>query len=474
MRKLAIGFVFLVLLPALVIAGGYGFYWYQVKRYADQLVEQAAPFARVEYGAIYADPRGEVGLDGVSITLNQDGTRIPVESIRVRSQDPLFFFDPQGRIESGDLPLQLGFVVKQVEVDLSSKLVKTLAEQAAAAEALSPGVVSPDALGCGALTRIDVEALGKMGYKRMAMDMAVSMALEPHNRRIRLNADTDLSGFGQSSVALELSVTGDNYAPAQILAANPRLRRIEASYQDAGYNARRNKFCAKESGVEVDQYLAEHERLMREWLLTQGVDLPELLWDLYNGMNKPRGRATITVEPPGGLGAEVMASLGSPTQLVDRLNIGVSLNDKRLAIDSIDWNSVMVEPKVASAPRVVERESAVADVVAAAEASAAEAVVAEVEESAAESAMSDEDDILRGLPKREPKPEPKQYRSISLTQLADAQGLPVRVRTDLGNRFEGRIVDARNGTLKIEQRVDRGVIVYPLEFDQISSVEVYR
>ncbi|GGB99755.1 hypothetical protein GCM10011352_27470 [Marinobacterium zhoushanense] len=474
MRKLAIGFFLLVLLPALVVAGGYGFYWYQVKGYADHLVEQAAPFARVEYGAIYVDPRGEVGLDQVSITLNQDGTRIPLESIRLRSQDPLFFLDPQGRIESGDLPLQLGLVLKQAQIGLSSKLIKTLEEQVVQAEALSPASdVNPDALGCGDLQRIDVAALNEMGYKSLAIDLVLGMAIEPHNRRIRFNADADLAGFGQSSTNIELSVTGDSFAPAQMLAANPRLRRLEVSYQDAGYNARRNKFCAKAAGVDVDTYLAEHERLMRDWLLAQGVDLPELIWDLYSGMNRPRGRATLTMEPPGGLGAEVVAGLGAPTQLIDRLNISLALNDKPLVLDSINWNEVLVEPrqskavlpaKMARQPEVVEQGD-----------TAAEPASVELQQGIEpEAETSDLEDVLRGLPKRDPKPEPKKYRAISVTQLADAKGLPVRVRTDLGNRFEGKVVDARNGTLKIEQRVDKGLIIYPLEFDQISSVEVYR
>jgi len=471
MRKLAIGFVFLVLLPALVAAGGYGFYWYQVKRYADRLVEQAAPFALVEYGAIHADPRGEVGLDRVSITLNQDGTRIPLESIRVRSQDPLFFLDPQGRIEAGDLPLQLSLVLRQAQIGLSSKLIETLEMQAAQADALSPGSVSPDALGCGDLQRIDVDALGRMGYKSLSMDLVLGMAIEPHNRRIRFNADTDLAGIGQSSMSVELSVTGDSFAPAQMLAANPRLRRLEAGYQDAGYNVRRNKFCANEAGVDVDTYLAEHERLLRDWLLAQGVKLPELIWDLYNGMNRPRGRATLTMEPPGGLGAEVMAGLNSPTQLIDRLNIGLSLNDRPLVLDSINWNEVLVEPR----QPVVSRSPVQTD-------TDDEAPLPDEAEVAGDSAVEPdaavatdhEDDVLRGLPKRAPRPEAKKYRPIALAQLADARGLSVRVRTDLGNRFEGRVVDARDGTLKIEQRVDKGLIVYPLEFDQISSVEVYR
>ncbi len=480
MRKLAIRFFMLILLLALLLGGMYGFYWYQVKSFVDDLSVQVSGQAQIEYDAIYADPRGEVGIDGVTITLNQDGTRIPVESVRVRSDDPLFFFDPQGRIDSGDWPAHLSLAIKQAQVSLDSGLVKTLEQQASAAAEMDPLAVSPDALACGDVQQLDVAAMRGMGYSRLSSDFVLGLDVDRYNQRITLNTDFSANGIGNSTVELEFSVASDDLAPAQLLAANPRLRKLEVSYQDGGYNARRNRFCAEQAGVEVDAYRAEHRRLMEQWLLSAGVDLPELLWDVYMGINEPKGSLRLTIRPPGGLGPEVMAAMGAPAQLIERLNLAVRLNGQPVAINSIDWASIQVAPVPLPSEKGAQGDEESL-------ASAAEEVLDSVAESSDDAASEEvavepepesaveENDLFVGMPKREPEPEPKRYQLTELSLLGSMKGEPVRVKTDLGNRFEGVIVEVQGGnTLLIEQRVDRGVITYPLEFQQIRSAEVYR
>ncbi|WP_432697450.1 hypothetical protein ACQUQP_03605 [Marinobacterium sp. YM272] len=479
MRKLAMRFFILVLLLALVLGGAYGFYWYQVKSFVDDLSAQVSGQAQIEYSAIYADPRGEVGVDGVSITLKQDGTRIPVESIRVRSDDPFFFFNPRGRIESGDWPAQLNLYVKQAQLSLNSGLVKTLEQQAANAAEMNPLAVSPDALACGDVQQLDVAAMREMGYSRITSDFVLGFDVDRYNQRISINTDFSANGMGSSTAEIEFSVVSDDLAPARLLAANPRLRKLEVSYTDGGYNVRRNRFCAEQAGVDVETYRAEHQRLMEQWLLSVGVDLPELLWDIYSGINEPGGRFTLTMRPPGGLGAEVMAAMGAPAQLIERLNIAVRLNGQPVAINSIDWAGIQVDPvplpSAGGDGDAGEGEAGqVADAADAPEAESAPGESEEPSETVAQDTEADEDDLFRGMPQREPEPEPKRYRETALAQLGGLAGLPVRVRTDLGNKFEGKIVEVQGGsTLLIEQRVDRGVITYPLEFSQIRSAEVY-
>ncbi|SEG80700.1 LSm family protein [Marinobacterium lutimaris] len=489
MRKLATWLFLLVLLLALALGGMYGFYWYQVKTFVDDLAVQVSGQAQIEYDAIYADPRGEVGVDGINITLTQDGIRIPVQSIRVRSDDPFFFFNPQGRIESGDWPGRLSLVVKQAEVGLDSGLVKSIEQQAALAMEANPLAVSPEALACGDLQQLGVAEMRQMGYSRFVSDMVVGLDVDRYNRRVTLNTDFSANQFGSSTVELEFSVASDDLVPAQLLAANPRLRKLEVSYQDGGYNQRRNSFCAEQAGVEVDAYLADHRQLMERTLLASGVDLPELLWDIYSGVNQPGGSLMLTMRPPGGLGPEVMAALGSPGDMIERLNLAVRLNGEPVAVNSIDWSRIQVEPvpmpaqgdESLAGEEAISMDEAVEAVLAeGAEAEVAEAEISDAVEAETAAAPEAEQvvmvpDIFAGMPKRALKPEPKRYRPTELSQLAAMQGHPVRVKTDLGNRFEGRIVEVENGnTLLIEQRLDRGIITYPLEFQQIRSAEVYR
>lgn len=264
--------------------------------------------------------------------------------------------------------------------------------------------------------------------------------------------------MGKSFTAVEFSISGSDLRPAQMLAASPRLRRLEVGYQDGGYNRRRDRFCAEQAGVEVAIYRAEHLRLLDTWLQAQGIRLPEPLKAVYGELHRPGGRMELTLEPPGGLGAEVMASVGSPAQLVARLNPSLRLNAKPVALDQVDWAGILVAADPASL----------------AQAQGLDEVQEAPEGALAAPPPDDLDDLLRGMPRRPPAPEAKRYRPLPRARLAELDSDRVRVRTVLGNQFEGWVVGADEQSLTIEQRVDNGFIVFPLSLDQIQSIEVYR
>jgi len=486
MRKLVIRSGVLVMLAALLLGGAYGFYWYQVKSFVDRLVEEALPQARVAYGSIYAHPLGEVGVDDVAITLTQDGTRIPIRSIRVRS-DPLFFFDPQGRIEAGNWPQTLSLSLQQVQLSLASPLLRTLEQQDRQVATSLPGGVSMNALACGEQTTLGLEALREMGYGQMVMDTSVQLQVMAEEGRFRLSSDFDMADMGDGYASVEISVSGNDLSPAQLLAANPRLRRLELSFQDAGYNARRNRFCAEQAGSDVEQYLAQRQRLISAWLLAQGVQLPEPLEQLYQALEAPGSQFELVLEPPGGLGAEVMAALNSPAQLVERLNMRGRLNGEPVTLNQMRWSEILVEPRPEVLARLLNPDAEPLPEEQAQDWSpdvdlAAPALVESEEPGLPESMeaekplpteAAEDNELLQGLSKNAPEPEAKRYRAVPLTQLAELTGRLVRVRTELGNLLEGRVIEVNPQVLKIEQRIDRGVIVYPLGFEQIRAVEVY-
>ncbi len=462
MRRLARGLSTVILLPLLIAAAAYGFYWFQVKSYLDKLVDELSPFAQLSYGSIYANPLGEVGADGLVLVLNQDGSRIPIQSVRVRSKDPLFFLDPQARVDAGDWPDALSLAIRGVDFDLSSPLFREL--EAQAEQALEPGMISPDALGCGSVERFDLPALRKMGYGRLPMDLTLGLRLDRPNRLITLESGADIDGMGNSLMQFEISVTTDNLAPAQMMAANPRLRHIEMSYQDSGYNLRRNSFCAKEAGVEVALYRQRHEALLQQWLADLGVHLPASLWSLYQGASQPRANLLFTMDPPGGLGAEVLTGSGSPQYLFERLNIGAKLNGKRVALDDVNLEQMF-------SGQALQR--ALEDVEATTEEIVPEALV-EVPEPLPPALESADDELLRGMPKRKAETAAKSYKPTRLADLNAMVGRPVRIYTDLGNRMEGKLVAANGSRLRVESRVDKGLVQYPLDYAQVRRVEVYR
>ena len=68
----------------------------------------------------------------------------------------------------------------------------------------------------------------------------------------------------------------------------------------------------------------------------------------------------------------------------------------------------------------------------------------------------------------------KTFKETPVSQAYAYPGRPVKLRTYFGRRIEGTLVKVYNGTLEVEQRLDRGVAVFPIATDKIAELSVYR
>lgn len=477
MRKLAVWTGTLVLLLALLAGGAYGFYWYQVKSFVDRIVEQGAPVANIEYGSIYADPRGEVGVDQVVVTLHRSNTRIPIKSIRLRSDDPLFFLNPSSRAEKGDWPNRLSFVVQQLQLSLASPLVRGLQQSAEQRRGEHPDTTGFRALGCGDVKQLDITAMRGMGYSTLALDLMGGVTFDHANRMITLDGSSDVSGVGHSQMRLQISVTSEDLRAANLMAANPRLRHLSVSATDAGYNARRDRFCAGKAGVDVKVYRQQRTELTKAYLAKRGIALPEPLLAAYFDSEKPRASVDWRMDPPGGIGAEVVAGLKAPQQLFDRLNLHLKVDDKPVPLDQLNLNELLAmaasgrpqptspppAPKVAKpAPAPVKPKNS-------------DTAQAQASQAPSQAASGAAHDLFRGMPQRAMIKTPeKSFKPTRIARLGAEIGKQVRVYTDLGRKMEGKLLSVGQGEMRIQSRVDNGVIQYPLDLKQVRSVEVYR
>lgn len=115
-----------VLLLTLVVGAAYGYVWYSTKTYLDQQIVTASDIAQVSYRAFHVDPRGEIRIEGIQII--PEGYKSPVElgALSLRSSDPLFFLDPQGRVDRGEFPDFLAISMDSVRLDPQADFIVVL------------------------------------------------------------------------------------------------------------------------------------------------------------------------------------------------------------------------------------------------------------------------------------------------------------------------------------------------------------
>lgn len=464
-----------VLFLALIAGAAYGYVWYQTKTFLDSTVQSSAPFAQLTYRKFFVDPRGLIRVDGVQMV--PQGYRSPVDvgAVTLRSDDPLFFLDPEGRIERGEFPAFLSVALDNLAVDVNSDFIKAM--QPSEAELLlhmqEPNL---EALGCGDVLAFTPEISARMGVGRTVTDMAITVRANNDQGSLDIFSEVDTTGLFSVTTDLSLSFAAGYLKPATLAAANPRLKALEIDYRDLGYFAKRDRYCAGNAGVDEATYRDNHLELVKQRAEAYAMRVPDILWQAYMDANTKGADVSFGMSPVGGLGAEVMLGLGSPVELIDRLRLRLSINNKPVDLNQVDWLALMPDPEAAmqvAKPQAVPqpRPEAVVD-----ENSSAEISEAGVDQLSQPDQPESQTAMIE-FPGMAPKPVPApavKFRRTDFDDLGQYVYSDIRIFTYYGNRVEGRLEAVEGDTIKILQRVGKGLAIYPVDRNKLEVIEVMR
>ncbi|ANG61449.1 hypothetical protein A8C75_02490 [Marinobacterium aestuarii] len=481
MRKLfrLLGFL---LIPALIAGGAYGYYWYQVKSSADRMVDAAAPYAKISYARVVAGLDGSAGIAGVQVTPVGSKDSVLIGSVLFQAPDPLFYLDAEKTLREGSWPEHMALSITGLDMNLD-------ADYLAQWEAMGQSFAVPqqgtgfEALACGDVQRFDLATTRAMKYQRLNMDMLVAMDFMPRTQSLRLRSDVSVADMAQTSFYVDLSLASNVLSIGSLVQAQPTLERVSLDYSDLGYNARRNRFCAQRGGYAPDEYAQRHSEMVHSELKQLGWSVPELLLKAYADLQQPRAILQVAAEPPPGFGAQSMATISSPEDLLDLLNIRVSVNGVSQDLSSINWSLDPGEAVAANAAAEVlssdalQSENLTAGVVE--KRAPQEDLVIELEQPRPEPgqvAVIIDPDVVQVMPGIvvKAKAAEKTYKPTAVQQVHGYAGQKVKLRTYFGRRIEGTLVRVAGGNLEVEQRLDRGVAIFPIAADKVAELSVWR
>ena len=465
-----------ILLLAVVAGAAYGYVWYSTKTFLDQQIVAASTLGQVSYQKFFVDPRGEIRVDGIQVIPNGYRTPVDIDSVSLRSNDPLFFLDPQGRMERGEYPEFLSIAFDGAKLDPQADFITAL-QPSQADLLLHLREPQLEALGCGEdILAFTPEVWGRMGIGRLSSDIAITLRADNDKGTLDLFTETDTAGIGAASADLSMTFAAGYLTPATFAAANPRLKSLEVNYQDTGYYAKRDRFCAGNAAVDEAQYRANHLELVKQRAALFGMQVPEILWLAYADSNAKGADVRFGMNPVGGLGAEVMMGLNAPTELIDRLRLHLEINGRPVDLNQVDWLALMPDPEavVRSQQSVADEADSGAEGVESAEKLAdagGDSDLASTETSSTEKAGMVE------FPGMAPKPEPTPEIKFRRTDFDDLQNYiysDIRIFTYYGNRVEGRLEAVEGDNIKILHRVGKGLAIYPVDRSKLEVIEVMR
>jgi hypothetical protein len=434
MRK---GILWAVIVCAVAYGGVKGWLWYDVKRTADRLVAQAAPFAQIQYGGIYTSLTGTVGVDNVTIrpTITRDEFRI--RAVRIEAPNLLFFVSGGSRLEAGHIPPALGFEMRGVELDFSSELFRMLEDMQQMQSAGQPSAPDSqfmqfDALGCGQMSAWRLNDYIRAGLGRTNTDIAMRMEHDRSQRRLTFSLRSHEPGLFRFDADLNMSAPSDRLADVR----PDEIPRGHLTYTDAGWYQLRNAYCARLNGDTEEAYVARNVELLGTRL---GVVLPPEVQEAYRGFMLEGGTVSITMDPMAGTSSAGL-EFYSPKDVIDLLSMRLAINGVEVDPVEIEWAGAVGEQSavIVDAPPDIPRTR-------------------EPVRTPSRPAQA------RATP---------QYRTVAVRDLANHLNRPIRVTTQDGRVREGVLTQVDSGRIHVALQGSRGGLTFWVAHGDIRRVDV--
>jgi hypothetical protein len=271
----------------------------------------------------------------------------------------------------------------------------------------------------------DLNAYQRLGYQSLVFDLSLGYRFQRGGGPLQVKTEWRTREHGVATVNLDFVGVSSNLRG--VMATQPLLRTLEAVYQDLSFTDRLKRYCAKASGITVEQYIdSEVNRnaaaYQAQWGFVPGPGLRQAYREF---LTKP-GEVRVQMSPPVELDLQSLRMF-KPEEIVSMLNLRVSVNGK--AVTDL---SVLPSPSTPTRPAL----------------------------SAAPS------------PGAAPGFAASAFRAVPTADLGRHIGKTVRVHLTHGGTREGQLLQLLDGMARVERRLPGGTMTLAIPLRQIERVEV--
>lgn len=438
-------------------AGGLKLYLSQrIAEVADRAAQGLSMFADMRYDGTTSSFTGDAGIENVRILPTTMAGEVRAESVVFHAPNLWFLLNAAGQLEEGQMPERIGLSVNGVEIEWDDPLIQPLVDSNAAL-----GALPVDALGCGALERFGATELRAMGYHRLRFDMRVDVRMGVDREQFEIDVELHRPKMYRLAVETMFELRSSAKKLTSLAAAQPRIGELQIDYTDEGYGRRRNEFCAEEIGEPVDAFVERHVRQVQRASRRQGVELGPKLVQAYRRFAAEPGSVQLAMQPSGDVGLSQLQQY-PPREWIYLIDPRLSVNGQQVPeitltpvstrmASSADGNDEPPADSPASATARTEGERA----------SSAAQAQPRPSVSGAEPEPGVASDAGSG---------PRGYHELPLAELNAHIGDVIRLRTQFGHEYTGKLLAIDGDTLRIERHLHGGEMTLPVERAQLERV----
>lgn len=432
------------------LLGGYLYYQQRAAAAIAEFSRHLPGGIQMAYDSLSADLDGRVTMHQVALMPAAGVGGATVETVTFHSPDAGYLFGAARTLSEGVFPQTGAITLKGMKLSLSPVNIPLI--DSALADSLSAyDGVSELLMACGGHAPLSLQQLYEMGVPRLQADGQIRYQFKPTQHAVDLSLHVAL----QQLFSLQADILMDSDAPEMSAYMFEHymggLRQAKLSYQDDGYHRQRNRYCASLDDDIPEQYMKMHRDRVASRLRSLGWQIEPASVFAYQRVMSERGAFQLQLLPDGSVpvGQLQSQSLQDSWQILrPRLRLG----REWLALDTLY------------------------------QAPAASAIVASIqhqtEQNAPSAGANDEqrrktrEAIERAVKGGQHSVREKVYQSVDVSRIGEFIGHWVKLETYFGRKVHGTLKRIEGNTLYVDQYMEQGSAVYPIDKTKLARLQV--
>jgi ribosome maturation factor RimP len=311
----------------------YGYLYFSIKGDIDSNIEMLEPHVSITYDAFKLPLDGTIAIEGVLISSNF-GVGSEIDSVELKVDSILDYLDVSKTIDNNEIVKKMQLKVNHAHIDLSF-IMEALKQNKSTFDRILQRVA---AQGCGDIKSINYKYLPEFGYTEF--DGSLNLDFEYSDYSSVADVTFDISWHDMTSYSFKTSIPNmktyyDFYNPEN------EVIDFELGIQDLGYNERFIKFCSKESGVSLKDYVDYHIDELRKYLSSANVSFSDDIYAAYKSYLSKQSTITFKIKPNSAVSYKYI-DLYKPKDWPQVLGLDILVDGKKTNDLSMNWDRTTV------------------------------------------------------------------------------------------------------------------------------------
>lgn len=313
-----------LLLSAVVLALGLKLaLWFAAGQQAQALADSVQRWGELSWTSASGSFDGDVTLSGVQFRPKpgHEIAAFSASSLRLRTPGVLWTLRRSITRDSSP-PEQLGLRLNDLNLPALRKLAGASSPPWFGAQSLAPF----ETFACGAVTELTAANFSALQLQPRTPQLDLDYRYDAAGQQLEADLRIDNAPFGAVALRTELRQFQPQILDSAAARDALRIASADFSYRDDGFLRRRNEFCARETGLDVDAFIDRHIASVQERLKASHIVPAEGVVEIYRELLSGGGEIKLLSLPREDI-APAQYDTYDPEEVLRWLNLTARHND---------------------------------------------------------------------------------------------------------------------------------------------------